>query len=127
MVRARVSVRVCTIHTPLFATTSLACLAKGSHVYLRRWLYNLLAVHTLQPALLTTYLPCTRYRPRYLQRTCCAHVTACAIYNVPVVRTLQAALQTLITRREPSYAAALCARPLGVCAAPLSLAQVTFW
>ena len=38
---------------------------------------------------------------------------------------LQAALQTLITRREPSYAAALCARPpLGACAAPLSLAQV---
>ena len=84
MVRARVSVRVCTIHTPLSATTSLACLAKESLAYLRRWLYNLLAV-----------------------------------------RTLQAALQTLITRREPSYAAALCARPpLGACAAPLSLAQV---
>lgn len=37
----------------------------------------------------------------------------------------QAALQTLITRREPSYAASLCARPpLGACTAPLSLAQL---
>ena len=72
MVRARVGVRVCTIHTPLSATTSLACLAKESLAYLRRWLYNLLAVHTgrapylhtLQAALLTTYLLCARYRPR---------------------------------------------------------------